>query len=164
MITTAHFIVGAAVGVATGNPYAGFVAGVVSHFVVDTIPHFDVPLSAAHDQDDNLVFTPALWTQVLVDGIVGLVVLAWLWGYLDTFSLVSPVLWGALGGFFPDLIDNVPFWNKAFRRTRFGTAFHRFHDSTHAAWKKTFPMKRFWWLGILTQLVTIIISLNYLFS
>ena len=41
MLFTSHAIVGAAVGVAAGNPYYGFLGGIASHHVLDAIPHFD---------------------------------------------------------------------------------------------------------------------------
>ena len=41
MLFTTHSVVGAAAGAATGDPYLGFAAGVLSHHVLDAIPHFD---------------------------------------------------------------------------------------------------------------------------
>lgn len=162
MITTAHLIVGAAVGVAMGNPYASFVAGVASHFVLDSIPHYDVSPDALRNNADSIIFTPKLWAQVWIDGIFGLALFSYWWGLHDGYSLVSPIAWGAFGGFLPDLIDNVPFWNKNFRSTRFGRSFHRWHEFTHTIWQSRFPMRRFGTLGILTQMVAIGISIWYL--
>lgn len=158
MITTVHFLVGGAVGVITGNPYAAVAAGFVSHFVCDAIPHLDVSPDAPRKDDEDIIFTPALWGQVWVDGLVGIAVALYFWGRLDSFSLVSPFIWGAFGGFLPDLIDNVPFWNQGFRATWFGKTFHRIHESTHELWQKLFPMRRFWWLGVITQLVTVALA------
>lgn len=164
MITTSHFIIGGALGVATGNPYAALAVGIVSHFVADAIPHFDVPPSAPRNDKDELVMTKAIWTQVWVDGLIGLVVIGALWASKFDYPTLSPFVLGAFGGFFPDLIDNVPFWNKAFRKTRIGHVFHKFHESTHELWEDRFPMRKYAWLGILTQLVSVGIALNYLFS
>ncbi|MEK7184485.1 MAG: hypothetical protein AAB701_03145 [Patescibacteria group bacterium] len=41
MYITPHVLTGTALGVAVGNPVAGFFLGVASHFVLDAIPHTD---------------------------------------------------------------------------------------------------------------------------
>lgn len=161
MITTAHFVIGGAVGVATGDPVAALVAGVASHFVADMVPHLDVPPSAV-DKDGKLIgMTPYIWTQVLVDGFLALAVTGWLWTSQYSFPELSPFVLGALGGFLPDLVDNVPFWKDKFRSTRFGAIFHMFHEWTHK-WRHRFPMQRFWLLGLVTQVVAVTIALTLL--
>lgn len=164
MITTVHFIIGGAVGAATGNPLTGFAAGFVSHMALDSIPHLDVPIDATRDAKDNIVFDRRIWTQVAIDGVVGLAVVALLWGRLDQFSLLSPFAWGTLGGVSPDLIDNMPFWNKTFRSTALGRIFHPWHNATHTLWKRIFPMRRYWRLGLATQAIACVGGLMYLFG
>ncbi len=45
MTLTTHVAIGAGIGVLVGNPELGFVLGLVSHFMVDMIPHGDTLLA-----------------------------------------------------------------------------------------------------------------------
>lgn len=164
MITFSHVLIGGAIGVATQNPYIGFCAGVASHFVADMIPHLDVPPSAPRDGNNKLIMTPAIWTQVWVDGILAILVATYFWRTRFGFPELSPFVWGAFGGFFPDLIDNVPFWNRIFQATKFGHWFHYWHEKTHEFWEDRFPMHKYYILGVVTQLVAVGISVFYLLN
>lgn len=159
MITLAHVLVGGATAVAvaqvTPNPIVITVVAAASHFVMDAIPHLDVPPAAPRTQEGNIVYTPAIWTQVFLDVLIsGILVFAlWLYGY--GFPDLSPFILGAFGGFLPDLIDNVPFWNKPLRKLPGFKQFHAFHEQIHHFWEKSYPMHKYYVLGILTQLVAI---------
>ncbi|HEY1074901.1 MAG TPA: hypothetical protein VGE59_04410 [Patescibacteria group bacterium] len=162
MITIAHVLVGGAVGVVTGNPLAALVAGTASHFAMDLIPHLDHPPYAPKDKKGDVIFSQAIYVQAFCDVIIAATIVCILWYSWFDFSTLHPFAWGAFGGFLPDLIDNVPFWNKPFRKSWFGSRFHRFHDAIHHVWTKTFPMHRYWLLGILTQVVAVVIAWNVL--
>ncbi len=45
MTITTHVAVGALIGVITGTPWLGFIAGLLSHFILDAIPHGDTNLA-----------------------------------------------------------------------------------------------------------------------
>lgn len=45
MTLTTHAAIGAAIGSAVGNPFIGFILGLLSHFLVDMIPHGDTQLA-----------------------------------------------------------------------------------------------------------------------
>lgn len=42
MTITTHTAIGALIGTAVGNPILGFILGVISHYLVDMIPHGDM--------------------------------------------------------------------------------------------------------------------------
>jgi hypothetical protein len=48
MTTTTHTAIGVLIGTAVGNPILGFALGVISHYLVDVIPHGDM-----HMRDSN---------------------------------------------------------------------------------------------------------------
>ena len=76
-----HFAAGALAGGATGNVYAGAVAGLASHAVLDVIPHYDHPD----------------WRVELAGGVVSL-------GLLLLMPFSSwPAVVGGLFGMAPDL-------------------------------------------------------------
>lgn len=162
MITIAHVLVGGAVGVATGNPVAALVAGVASHFAMDLIPHLDHPPYAEKDKKGDVIFSQAIYIQAFFDVIIAATIVCILWYLWFDFPSLHPFVLGAFGGFLPDLIDNVPFWNKPFRKSAFGKQFHNFHENIHLVWTRTFPMDRYWLLGIVTQVVAVAIAWNVL--
>jgi hypothetical protein len=168
MLTIPHMLVGAATATivtnATGSPALGFAAAVGSHFLMDMVPHLDVPPSAPrYPGTDEIIYTPRIYLQVAIDNGVALLGLAYLWTTHFGYPSITPFLFGALGGFLPDLIFNVPFWKNFFRRLPVLNAIQHFHDWTHHIWHDRFPMTRYAWLGVLTQLVAIGLSVWYLF-
>jgi len=117
MLLGAHLITGAVAGEYIDSPYLAFAAGVILHFIIDAIPHFDTT------DDGKLSFRQI--ALIVVDGIVGLAILYFC--YQDFSIHKLSFLAGAFGSILPDLIDNVPFWDKSFQKTRLGKIFHNFH-------------------------------------
>jgi hypothetical protein len=154
MTLTAHVAIGSAVGLATGNPVAAFLAGWLSHHVADMVAHTD--LGSAEVKIDNLLSDRKNQKIVFADVATAIIIFV-------IFALKSDrntlVFWGAFGGMFPDLVDNSPFWNPAIRRYFPFNFFHLIHETAHYTIKK----RKYFWFGILTQIVAVIISLCYLF-
>lgn len=117
MLFGTHFIAGAAVGEAVGNPFLAFLLGFVLHFLLDSIPHFDTT--------DDRILTKRQIALIVVEGIIGMSVVAYC--YFNFSTNKAGFLAGGFGSILPDLLDNVPFWDKAFQKTRFGRIFHDFH-------------------------------------
>jgi len=85
-----HIAVGALLGVATANPAGAFSLGVLSHLVIDSLPH-------------NEWFP--IWGEIATS-TTALVLLA-----VFAPPLTSAVFWGALGAAMPDLeIVVLTFW------------------------------------------------------
>lgn len=168
MIIITHVLAGAATAVAvsqvTADPVIPLLAGVVSHYVFDTIPHFDVPPSAMTEDEGPLKLTAELKIQIAVDLFLTALVVGFLWLARFDFPELSPFALGAFGGVLPDLVDNVPFWNGVIHRLPGFRELYAFHRSTHRLWKRRFPMPEHARLGILTQLVVTVLSLSYLLT
>jgi len=120
MLLAAHTLAGAAVGEIAGDPVPAFLIGIVIHFCLDAIPHYDTT--------DGGEYTVR---QILLAGgdfFVGLVTL-----YAVTIfnkqTDITPVLAGALGGIFPDLIGNPPFMKRLLNRNVFGRLLIIFHTN-----------------------------------
>ena len=137
MLLGTHLLTGAVVGEAVENPYLAFLLGFVLHFIIDAIPHFDTI------DDDELTKRQIL--LISVEGIIGIAIFVYC--YLNFSSNKAGFLAGAFGSALPDLVDNVPFWNKSFQKTRFGKSFHNFHYHIYT-------IKPF--LGLAVQVVIII--------
>ena len=145
MLIAAHSIVGGVVGEAIGHPIAALLLGFILHFVLDAIPHFDTT--------DGGKLTKRQLIFIGVDGSLGLVIIIYLLlGHsIDPVSFIA----GSFGSLIPDLLDNVKFWEKKFRVSKYGSKFHAFHGSMEIirlGWKH-------WKLGVFTQVLVVLISI-----
>ncbi len=126
MLSTPHLLVGAAIGAATGNPALGYAGGVLSHFVLDAIPHTDQELL---EQPGKGTIMPADYAAVIVDILLG-IGLVW---YVSTFGGTGQINMyaGALGGISPDLLNNVPFWSPTINKWPGVAQFFALHDAVN---------------------------------
>ncbi len=113
MLLTNHVLSGALIGALARRPLPAFAAGVVSHFVLDTVPHWG--------QWEN----ERRFLQVAVpDGLIGLAA-------LGAFAAVSPpdrrlaVVAGMSGAALPDLDKPAKLW---FGWSPFPGPVDRFHS------------------------------------
>jgi membrane-bound metal-dependent hydrolase YbcI (DUF457 family) len=166
MIATSHVIIGGAVGVIVGtvtqNPAAALAAGVVSHFICDSLPHLDTPPNAKY-LGDEIIWDRTLYTFAILDSLIAMIAVLIIWYFKFDFHFFSVFAWGALGGYLPDLVDNFPLWNHKLHRLLFFKQFHAFHIWIHDNWRFRFPMPQYWILGVATQLITGLPCLYYLF-
>lgn len=146
MIVTAHVVAGGVAGELLENWVLAFFAGIILHFLLDLIPHFDNPGNNKWNTA-QIIFTSA-------DFILAFILFFFVLKLPLNFSMLDmPLFWGAFGGFLPDLVDNVPFWNKRFRATKFGKRFHKFHDSLHVIKQPGV------FFGMVTQILIVFMSL-----
>ncbi|KKT28463.1 hypothetical protein A3G55_01285 [Candidatus Giovannonibacteria bacterium RIFCSPLOWO2_12_FULL_44_25] len=169
MLFTTHSLVGAALGSATGNPYAGFLGGFLSHHLMDALPHFDQGSFRVRERralylgdinfEENTIgtFGARDWAMLFIDWLVSLILFAII------FISSPPEQWGliiigALGGILPDVVDSSPLWSIKLReKIPSMSKYNDFHGFFH--W--TVPAKK-WPLGMLTQILLIAASLWYL--
>jgi len=147
MLFGPHLLTGAVAGEYIDNPYLAFAAGIILHFIVDAIPHFDTT------DEGKLTFRQI--TLIVVEGIIGFTVLYFCY---QNFSIHKiSFLAGAFGGIFPDLLDNVPFWEKSFQKTAFGRAFHNLHSRVQSIKLAPIP-------GLAIQYAVIVLAVLLLFK
>ncbi len=162
MISSTHITTGAALGLAVGsiipNPYiaipVALVVGVVSHHILDMIPHTD-PGSFRKDPNDSSAAKPEELWFALPDNVISTAVI------VAIFLLKEPswpMLFGAVGGNLPDVWHNVGFWSD-YTRHRVLPKYFELHEKNHfTARDGLIP------LGIATNLVLIVLSLWYILS
>jgi len=151
MILTAHIITSGTVGELIGNPAGAFVVGIILHFILDAIPHYDTVDKIPQFSRRQIAFT----TTEIIIGILMLLFVIRL--PLNRTILNSAFAWGALGGMIPDLLDNVPFWEKRFQATKIGSKFHHFHCTIHKKQPSFF-------VGMTIQIITIVLFLTIHFA
>lgn len=140
MLASSHIVAGGVVGSHIGDPFLAFLVGIIIHFILDAIPHFDT----IGEGGTSL----AEMTLIILDFLMGLALIIWV--LKPDITISSPFIWGAVGGMTPDLFDNVPFWKEWFRKNRIGSKIHNIHEKYHSRTFDDHPV-----LGLLTQYVLI---------
>jgi len=162
-----HIVVaGAAGAVFIGNPIAGLFAAIVSHFVVDAIPHWDWPICSIEKTGerctDGVVGNNkrAILRDFFIAGLDsfwGVVVLGLTASYFN-ISIVSPwFIAVVIGGILP---DGLQFLYFLYRKEPL-TTIQRFHGFMHTNIK--IPSERFIY-GPLLQLPVVLIALLVFFA
>lgn len=170
MLFTTHSIAGAALGMVTGNPYEAFALGILSHHAMDALPHFDQGsfytaktrarwLGQEGIYHEHSGFSQRDWKVLYADWMIAGVL------FLVIALIVPVVYWpaiigGALGGIAPDILDSSPLWSEKLRKKSNAV---RKYNVFHSFFHWTVPMTQFW-IGLLTQLVIIAVSLFYLLT
>lgn len=142
MLISSHMIAAGAVGQWLENPILAFLVGIVVHFVLDAIPHYDTT--------DDGKWTKSQIAFVIGDFVIGVLII---FLYLKPpLEFTNPFWWGALGGIIIDIFDVSPFWKDKFRQSKFGQGVHWFHEYVHKVKAEPF-------LGIVSQVLIIIIGI-----
>jgi len=79
-----HLVAGAAAGIMAESPAEGFVLGVLTHVILDLIPHHD------HESVTTCILDCVLGTAVFL-------------AVIAVFHPEMKIIWGALGGVLPDI-------------------------------------------------------------
>lgn len=87
-----HALTGAAIGLALQNPLLVVPAAFASHFVLDSLPHFDHPLYTFGNKH--------AWKLYTIDGIIALTGVVLTMVYAPT--LLLPIILGAIFAVLPD--------------------------------------------------------------
>ena len=152
-----HAITGAALSTLTpNNPLVGFTVGFASHFVLDSIPHWDYELKSSKKNkerplENDLVINKDFIKdiiKILADGIIGLILALAIFTLFRHHSLIT-TLFAAIGAMLPDALQFVYFkW-----RHEPLVSLQKFHIWMHARSDlKSQPI-----LGISSQILIIVI-------
>ncbi len=172
MLTVPHVVLGAALGQAVSEvPGAGLIAfglGWASHYLLDSLPHWE-RLFGSRGPDFSTETPVKEWPRLyLIQAVIDVVLSALVIGYLiwrvphgDNF-LQNPVFWGAAGALFPDLLDNVPFWNRRLTNLPFFKQQRFLHQYFHISETSQLHLPKF--AGLATQLIVFVFSMWLLLS
>lgn len=117
MVLSTHFVLGGVIGLALhSSPATALAAGVASHFLLDTLPHWDYHLASLEGGGDAATKNMRVLSRDFIhdlakigaDVLIGIVGLWLLTKYLDRPATLAVWL-GAVGGVLPDAMQFVYF-------------------------------------------------------
>ncbi|MBI4449891.1 hypothetical protein HY634_02425 [Candidatus Uhrbacteria bacterium] len=129
MFLTVHATAGALVGGWTGNPLVAFALGIVSHIILDIIPHGDEHIApectgptCTHREEIRFLLRLAIMDAIVMSGVLATVLYPWI-------PLPSnAVLAGIFGSVLPDLIQGLA---TVFPKRRALVRLKQLHDYFH---------------------------------
>ena len=163
MVLTTHSITGAAfAGLLATDPALAFTVGLASHYLFDSIPHWDYKLLSVSKEDDKLDFKIGSSnftfdiSRIAFDLLLGLVVSYYLFVSVAGFSWLI-ILAGVIGGVLPDFLQ---FLNSKVKNRPLAWS-QKFHDFFHAEKR---PYRQAQLRGILWQLGIIVVVVGLTFT
>ncbi|MBI4022654.1 hypothetical protein HY375_00605 [Candidatus Berkelbacteria bacterium] len=156
MLNTPHMLTGVAIGVATGNPAAAFAGGLVSHYLLDAIPHTDPGTWHFNEAFPHRVSERDL-TLGFADLAVAVALLIWLAGQAPIVTAAS--LAGLVGAVLPDVLVVASLFFPKLVTVR---GLDRYF-AVVARYHRTSPPK-VWAAGFLTQGIIVGIAVWYLLA
>ncbi len=125
MFLTVHTAAGVIIGETVGNPWLGFLAGLISHFILDAIPH----------GDNTLITNRPKFAKNTIDLLIKLLItdlcfLVLIFGalYLEGEILLTwPLIMAVAGTILPDFIQGIYFLNKTKKLEKY----FAFHEKMH---------------------------------
>ena len=142
MVITPHMLVGAAVGAQSPNVWAAFIFGLLSHFLLDMLPHWDYL--------DRLKITKIVdLIKIGLDFILGtIIVLVFVW----TFPQKLLIIFAIAGALLPDILVFL----YAHLKIKWLKPFFQFHHKVHYCKRLSF------WQGFPSALIIIVVSILFL--
>ena len=150
MVITPHALVGASLATTTDNYYVAFLLGFLSHFLVDMIPHLD---PGTFFEDRNQKWPVWVYIYVFSEIIIFPIVFYFLFRHRSDFAIIVV---GAVGGITVDIFDGNPI-SAFLKNWPVFKQLHWLHERLHF-----YINKRYWYWGLLTELVIIGGTLWYL--
>ncbi len=121
-----HALAGAAAATITSNYYLAFIFGLISHFILDMLPHLEPKSLMTKEKDGTKKWS--IWLYVFV--IVEISLTVFVFYFLRHRPDFNLLLVGAFGGLMPDMIVNNPFLQFLRNKPVIKHLFW-FHDKIH---------------------------------
>lgn len=145
MLSTAHVIIGAAAGLVAPNVPAAFIAGIVSHHIMDIVPHWDISsLYTPKNRPKGDDYPPRDFILATIDVLAAIAIVVWLLQLPLLPDEARRMSWGAAGALVPDLVHHLPYLNRYTRHWPVVGHWYRFHEVFH-----TTVNRKNWWVGVL---------------
>lgn len=143
MTITPHFLAGAALATATNNPVVAFTLGVLSHPILDAIPHLDPGTIVKINASEGEKWPAWVYFVTFLEFIILIIVFYLLFNRRTDFNIL---LWGAFGGLLIDILDNHPI--LSIKKLPGFRELHKFHEGIHY----NLPREK-WYIGLITTVL-----------
>jgi len=150
MFLTVHGPTGALIGALAPDPVSAFALGVLSHAILDIVPHGDEALgpqckgaTCTHREEVRFMLRLAIVDAVIMAGV--LAALSTPWRTIPTLPMLS----GFLGGVVPDILQGL---GTAFPRIRPLAWCKTIHDAVHL---RVIPYDPPFRIGIIVQIAVL---------
>lgn len=154
MLQTPHVVVGTAIAIKVGNPALAIPLALMSHFVLDRVPHWN-----PHTYTEAIKYgLPKKNTIVLTIIDIGIALILGLWIaslFLPNYPTALIILTCAFASVAPD-IAKYPFF--VFKKVRHGLY------KKYVEWERSMQTDVSFYPGVLTQLTIIIVGLWWIFG
>ena len=130
MILTSHIIISGILASKTQNYFLAAAIGLISHYVLDAIPHWDYLLDKFEFRiktEKNFIKKKGFWREIIkvtADALAGFGLLA-LFVFLDKDANIAPLIISAFFGILPDAIQFL-FWLTNWKFIEWNTTLHKF--------------------------------------
>ena len=141
MVITPHLLAGAAIGTHSPNVWVAFCLGLISHYLLDALPHCEY-------LDDIKISKFSQLVKIFIDFIIGAIIVL-----IISWPLKIIIISGIIGALLPDFIE---FFYKNFK-IRLFRPLSLFHYKIHY-YKRVSFLK-----GSIPQVIIVAISIFLLF-
>ena len=155
MFLTVHSSSGLIIGSLTGNPILAFLFGLISHFIIDAIPHGDTSLRHGRDEKQRISIMAKIGSADSIITISYLLIIFYFHKELLTLSIILAVI----GALLPDFISGFYMLTKI----KILKPIYWLNDHAHIIEIKKIhlPTKQLFWGGFIFQIL-FFTFLNYL--
>ncbi|MFH1236669.1 MAG: hypothetical protein V1685_07130 [Parcubacteria group bacterium] len=117
MLLLVHIVAGSSIGVLSKNGGEAFALGMLSHFIMDALPHWNYILRVPITLKKIVAYSPDVLTPLIV-----------FWCFVTAFPEQSGIITlAALGTVLPDMVSMVALGSKTLRATVVIRVFQKFH-------------------------------------
>ena len=144
MFITPHMLVGAAIGIKVSNPWTAIFLGLFSHYLLDSLPHWDYLTKIKIDKKEHFL-------KIFLDFIIGtIIVLFLIWDLPNKIIILIVISFTLL----PDCIEFI-YNNFKVKKFQFLSNFHhKIHYWKYLSFQQ----------GILTIVIVSIVSILIILS
>jgi hypothetical protein len=163
MILTPHLLIGAAIGAKTHNLGLIIILGLLSHLILDRIPHWDYPntgISNFKKTKDLKRFIFDL-LKIVIDGVVGIIIVFLLVRKTDLRLDIRNLIFILLGIIFATLPDIFLFFSFTVLSPEISRKIINFHNKFFHCKKEG---HRITFLNLTTEIIVIFLAILVFFS
>lgn len=157
MYLTIHAVAGALVGNYINQPLLAFIFGIISHFFLDMIPHYDTHLPRGKNGKElrkelKKSYFKRIIGLIYFDVSLTMIVAAAIFSNNANF-LDKSIIWGMLGAILPDVILALSYF---YQKNPILKKYSEFHSFIHYSPEKQISLV----IGHITQIITLIIIIR----